>query len=333
MPKPVPTFVVDYPEAHAAMERISKRFSTERAGVFPSLGRSPVTADMAPHEVPSTPFVVVNGSGNYHHETVPLVEGFLRARPEGQFAYIQIDAHPDKTERFRWKCECGTFLGRILANPRIDNVHLLGLNLPCLLEKGASELYTRHLAYYGCDYFGKLQQYVAAGSELEEVFWHFEEQDYLHAQANPSVLRAALEERVPPPRRPGLPAALLDTEPEPALVVSWRSLVDFDVASLPNLPVYLSVDLDVSRETPVTDWRERFEQAENRFGVVDNEGVMDFADVLALIRRIGAAREVAAADVCGLTEHLGALSEEAREMSLVALEEVYEALWTAVAGA
>lgn len=326
----VPTFVVDYPEAQVTLARLRARFDVEAAGVFPALGAAPVSRNMKPHAVPAEPFIVVNGSGNYHHETVPLLEGFLEARPEGRFSYIQVDAHPDKTERFRWRCECGTFVGRILANPRIDNVHLVGLNLPCLLDAGDTTLYTRHLSYYGCDYFGKLRQYVAAGEDLDELFWHFEEEDLAQARENPSVASVERTEAPPPPAQRSVPAALRDTTPEPALRVRWRGLSAFDPEALPDLPVYLSIDLDVSRELPVTDWRERFEQQTNRFGVLDNQGIVEWPEVLELVRRIGAARPVAAADVCGLTEHLDELSDHAREASLTAMEEIYEALHEAV---
>lgn len=324
----IPTYFLNYPEALLVRERLASRLGVAAAGVFDSLGRNPVTAQMTPHDVPDRPFLVINGSGNYHHETVRLVEGFLAKRPSERITYIQIDAHPDKTERFRWKCECGTFVGRILVHPQVDNIHLLGLNLPCLLEGDETELYTRHLSYYGENYFQKMHQYVAAGTDLREVFWHFEPVDHDQARTNPSVAHVSTSERPVPPQRANTPAKLRDETPHPALEVLWRGLDSFDATKLPPYPVYLSIDLDVSREIPITDWRERFVRADNRLGVVDNEGIMEWADVMRLVHQIGASRTIAAADICGLTEHFHALSDEALEESLVAVDEVVAALNT-----
>ena len=48
-----------------------------------------------------------------------MVEGFLAARPEEIYYYVQIDAHPDKEEVFRWKLDCANFVGRLMQQKQL----------------------------------------------------------------------------------------------------------------------------------------------------------------------------------------------------------------------
>jgi len=97
----VPTFVIGHPEAELAFQAIAERFSIERAGSFEPAGKVLKAAERIPRPLPSEPFVVLNGSGNRHHETVLLVESFLERERAERVTYLQIDAHPDKALGYR----------------------------------------------------------------------------------------------------------------------------------------------------------------------------------------------------------------------------------------
>jgi arginase family enzyme len=323
------TFVIDYPEAHEAMRVIGEAHGVEAEGVLPALGDRPVSIDGEPPDLPAEPFIVVNGSGNYHHETVPLVEGFLKARDGARFTYVQIDAHPDKDDRFRWKCDCASFVGRVLRRPEIENVYLLGINPGCLLDDDRDDrLVTPRLSYYGDRYFEKLREYVIERDDIVEQFFKYNPVHLENARSNPSVASVVEKEDVPPAANP----VLDDGVAHPCLEVRWKTLADFDADTLPDLPVYLTIDLDVCRDKPVTDWKERdTNKPDNRWGVPDNQGVMEWSALLELVEKIGAAREVVAADFCGLTKRLGELRDDARAMSLDAMVEIYGALSRAMA--
>lgn len=330
------TFLLDYPEAHEAMRVLGERFGVTPAGVLPSLGARPVSAEMTPHPLPAEPFIVVNGSGNYHHETVRLVDGFLAARAGQRFAYVQIDAHPDKDDRFRWKCDCASFVGRVMKSRALEGVWLLGIYPPCLQEfDRPGHLFTPRLGYYGEHYFARLHTYVAGGDDVTELFWQYQPEDLVEARANPSVAEVLEREEVPPPLRKSTPAFLRDDTPQPCLDVRWKTLAGFDPArDLPDLPLYLTVDLDVCKDKPTTDWLVRGrEPPKNEWGVVDNQGILPWEELLSLIERIGAARAIAAADFCGLTKNIDSLPAAARARSLDGVAEVYEALTKAMARA
>ncbi len=333
----LPTFVIDYPEAHEAMRVLEQRFGVKPAGVLPSLGARPVSADMVPHSLPAEPFIAVNGSGNYHHESVPLVEGFLAARlaarPGQRFAYVQIDAHPDKDDRFRWKCDCASFVGRVMKSRALEGVWLLGIYPPCLEETNRpGHMFTPRLGYYGEHYFRRMHTYVVGGDDVTELFWQFQPEDLEEARANPSVAEVLEREEPPPPLRKSTPAFLRDDTPQPCLDVRWQTLEHFEPArDLPDLPLYVTVDLDVCKDKPTTDWRVRGrEPPKNEWGVVDNQGTMAWQDLLSLIERIGAARQIAAADFCGLTKDIGSIPDAARERSLDGVAEIYQALTQAI---
>jgi arginase family enzyme len=266
----------------------------------------------------TSPFLVLNGSGNHHHETVGLVEGLLRARPE-ELTYIQIDAHPDKTELYRWSCNCGSFVGRILETPRIAEVYLLGLYPPCLDTDGHGTIYIKNLHYYRCEYFKKLRQYTVAPTTIHETYFGFLPEDVSEAKNNPSVARVRSKSiRVPDQQ-----------QPKKGLRVEWKTLRELDLGGLPDRPVYLTVDLDVLRHYPVTDWRKAPARSPaTPHGLPENQGEMELDVLVDLIARIGSARRIAGADVCGLTSELERLPEGARQASFEAVERVVRAIET-----
>ena len=95
--------------------------------------------------------------------------------------------------------------------------------------------------------------------------------------------------------------------------------------------MYLTVDLDICKNRPVTDWRlAQGKAGANEWGVADNQGIVEWSPVLDLIRSIGNARTIRGADFCGLTEQLRWLNDAARDQSLEAIADVYAALTDAI---
>jgi hypothetical protein len=306
-----PTYVIDLPEARRVMRFLSESRGVETAGVFAPIGRVLPANQTIPRALPLEPFIVMNGSGNYHHETVTIVEQLLAMR-EGELVYIQIDAHPDSGLPFRWHITCGTFLGRILENPRVAEVYLLGQNPPCIKDKDYPMPCIDRLDYYRCDYFGKFHQYLVGPSDLGEAYFPLKK-GYLSAAKKNKAVRRAKEAELPP--RKGVQG--------PGFVVDWRTVEEFRPDDLPELPVYLTIDLDVSRSRPITDWRRPTEDAAI---VADNQGEMEWGVLLALVEKIGANRQIAGADVCGFLERFDLLSAAQLEDSLGALGEIYDAM-------
>ncbi|MFZ9887581.1 MAG: hypothetical protein ACO3JL_08765, partial [Myxococcota bacterium] len=64
----------------------------------------------------------------------------------------------------------------------------------------------------------------------------------------------------------------------------------------------------------------------NEYGVVDNQGVLSWEELLCLVERLGEARTIAAADFCGLTKRVLELPDAARARSLDGVCELYEVL-------
>lgn len=309
--------LIDHPEARASVEflRTNRGLSVER--VFDPVGRALGPRSQKPRPLPSRPFIVVNGSGNFHHETALLVEALIEARgPAAEpLLYLQIDAHPDVQTPFRWQATCASFVGRILENPAIASVYLLGQYLPCLKEADYPVPCLDHLDHFRCDYFSRLHQYQVSGSDLEHAYFPFSAEALHSARQNPAVKKAS---------RKRLPAR--KEANGTALLVRWRGLEDLDLSALPELPVYLTVDLDVARTRPVTDWR----RGTDASVVTENQGDMEWGVLLELIRDIGRHRRIIGADFCGLTEGLTALETAEREDSLEAIVELYDALEAAI---
>ena len=308
----VPVYVFDYPEAQAVAAAAGLRPDQ----LFVPCG-SAVTGRPPPRALAGQPFVAINGSGHHHHETMGLVAALVEADPDRRFTYVHVDAHPDTGELYRWRYNCASFVGRILESPSVDAAYLLGINPEVLAEETQRTVFFKNLHYYHCDYFAKLRQFTVRGGPIDETYFGPADGDLARAQKNPSVKQARLSE-VTPPKHP---------EPLPALVVKWRALSEFQPSTLPRLPLYLSVDLDVLKGSLVTDWRKSPKRSgPTRFGVPENQGEMSLETLLELLTKLGEARPLLGADVCGLTHELAALSAEAREESLAANVQVVKLL-------
>lgn len=300
----VPVYVFDYPEAQAV---------AAAAGLRPDLVLAPcgsaVTGQPPARPLLGPPFVAINGSGNHHHETMGLVSALIAADPDRRFTYVHVDAHPDTGELYRWRYNCASFVGRILESPSVEAAYLLGINPEVLAEETQRTVFFKNLHYYHCDYFAKVRQFTVLGGPIDETYFGPAPEDLGRAKKNPSVQAARLSEVTPPKHE----------QPFPALVVKWRALSEFQPSTLPRLPLYVSVDLDVLKVSLVTDWRKSPKRSgPTRFGVPENQGEMSLEVLLELLRELGGARPILGADVCGLTHALSALSAEAREESLAA---------------
>ena len=300
-------FVIDYPEARLIADYLQKTRGVTMDEVWPHFGWHPDTSAANLRPVGDGPFVVVNGSGNYHHETYAIMEGLCRSR---SCAYVHIDAHPDKDSYFRWKLDCASFVGGILEIPKVSEGVLLGLHVTPDLEDLPGKVLGNGINYYRFDYFSKLRQYRARPGEQAEVLFRYSRHDGIAARNNPSVASARSE-------RLRKNASKKDR----GLVVRWKSLADFDPASIADERVYITVDLDVLRDAVVTDWRRQgLEQGEPN----DNHGDLRLDELLALLKSIGRHNKVIGADLCGLTEHYAYLSEERRQESLYSIGQVYD---------
>ncbi|MCC7383234.1 MAG: hypothetical protein IT384_15465 [Deltaproteobacteria bacterium] len=272
--------------------------------------------------LPATPFVVINGSGNYHHETVLLLESFLERFAQPLVTYVQIDAHPDKETGYRWMIGCASFVGRVLENPRVESVYLLGINPSASLPLDAPFPYIDKLGYYRCDYFAKMRLFSLGGTSFSEVVFDPDARALEPAGHNPGIRRVRKARK----KRPADPAL------RAAATIDWNNLDQFDSAALPPHPIYLTIDLDVLRGWPVTDWRKGGPGARvDAHGLTENQGDMELDVLLALVRRLGAAREILGADICGLTAAIARFPAPVREASLDAVGDVYAAVCDAIA--
>lgn len=312
----VATHIIDYPEALAIADHLRERDGIEVCKSFEATRGHLRMTRLPDRDVGPGPFIVINGSSTFHHETLPLVRSFLDAIAT-RIAYIQIDAHPDKETGYRWLVACGSFVGGLLEDDRVHDVHLLGLHPDGIVPHPDEPLFTRNTGYYRCDLFSKLHQYLGRRAAKSELFFAVDDEMTLRAQQNPAVRRVRRVHAKPPG----------EAHEEAAIAVDWRTLRGFDPDSLPDLPVYLSIDLDVCRDRPVTDWRRaEATHGANEWGVADNQGVLEWPALLRLIRKIGRARTIAAADFCGITYTLNKLEPAARAQSLEACAEIHRTL-------
>lgn len=310
------TVVIDYPEALRVAEYLGRTRGTTIDVTWPAAGRRPETLKARLRPVPEGPFVVLNGSGNFHHETYAVVEGLCR---RNSVSYVHVDAHPDKDTRFRWKLDCASFVGAILEIPEVHEGVLLGLNTSPEQHDLPGLILGNEITYYRCEVFAKLRQYLARPDDVGEVVLRASRHHGVAARRNASV-RSARVQRLPAnPRR-------IDR----ALVVRWRDLAAFEPDSLRGDAIYLSVDLDVLRRGLVTDWRRTGDG-----GITapsDNQGELEFDELEQLLRRLGRARRVLGADVCGVTEHLAKVPEALQRQSLETVGRVYDLLRELVLG-
>jgi arginase family enzyme len=310
------TVVIDYPEARRIAAYLARTRGVQAQHTWPAFGRRPETLRACLRPVPDGPFVVVNGSGNFHHETYAIVEGLCR---RARLSYVHVDAHPDKDTRFRWKLDCASFVGAILEIPAVDEGVLLGLHTATSQHDLPGLILGSEITYYRCEVFAKLRQYLARPDTVGEIVLRASGAHGAAARRNPSVISARVE------RLPSNPRRLAR-----GLVVRWRDLTAFDPDSLRGEGVYLSVDLDVLRRGLVTDWRRTGDRG--LAAPADNQGDLSVDELLDLLRAIGRRRRVLGADLCGLTEGVDRLPESAREASLETVAQVYDALVELVGG-
>jgi arginase family enzyme len=305
----VSTLFVDYPEARRVIEHLGATRGVTPEAAWEPFGTHPETVRANLRPVPDHPFVLVNGSGNYHHETYAVLAGLCR---QGPCAYLHIDAHTDKDTVFRWKIDCASFVGAILELPDVTEGVLLGVNVLPKTKERPVVVIGNDVHYYRFDYFTKLRQYYARPMQVQEFHFRYSRADCARARNNPSIERARVTPLPPNHQR----------KERRGLAVQWRDLAAFDPKSVASEIVYISVDLDVLRRDLVTDWRR-----EGPGGTItDNQGVMTLRQLLALIRRVGRARKVVAADLCGLTERFFELEPAQLERSLETVATVYDAL-------
>lgn len=307
--------LIDHPEARASVQYLSatRGVSVERR--FSPVGRT--LGQHPPRELPRTPFIVVNGSGNFHHETALLVESLIAARgPDAApLSYFQIDAHPDIQAPFRWQVSCASFVSRLIEHPKLASIHLLGQHLPCLLEPDYPVPCFDRLDHIRADFFARVHAYQVRESGLDFAYFPFSAEALASARANPSIRQA---------RRKKLPAR--PDQAGPALTVRWRTLLELDLSALPARPAYLSIDLDVARARPVTDWR----RGRDPSVLSENQGAMEWDELLRLIGEVGRSADLIGADFCGLTEGFDRLPPAAKADSLAAIGEIYDALTAAL---
>lgn len=302
-------FLIDYPEARHIAEYLQRSRGVEMDDIWPHFGWHPNTDVARLRPVPETPFLVVNGSGNYHHESYAIMEGLCLQR---SCAYVHIDAHPDKDTYFRWKLDCASFVGGILEIPEVSEGVLLGLHVTPDLEDLPGQILGNAINYYRFDYFKKLRQYYARPSDLAEVHFRYRRHDGIMARKNPSV-RYARSERLG--KNP--------SKKNRGLIVRWRDLKAFDPASIADDQVYISVDLDVLRDALVTDWRRACQQSAQ---ICDNQGDLSLDELLDLLKSIGQHKRVIGADICGFTQYFAQLPSERLQQNLDNIGQVYDVI-------
>ncbi|MBI4816336.1 MAG: hypothetical protein HY791_08760 [Deltaproteobacteria bacterium] len=305
------TYVIAHPEALVAKEYLEAK-GVRFEGTFDPVGPALTVGMGVERAVPAEPFIVLNGSGNFHHETLPLLESVLRQR-KGELLYIQIDAHPDTRPMFRWIVDCTSFVGRVLENKRVRSVYLLGQYPDAITDPGQRGPVMDKLGYFRCDYFAKFNQYLVGPSAKSERYSPVFPEAEAAARRNPAIRRVRKARSTPE---------------NPTLLIDWHTLADFRPEDLPNLPVYLTIDLDVVRDRPVTDWRRK---ADREDGVITpNQGDMSFSTLVALVESIGRNRKIIGADFCGLLQRTTWLRDERLEDSLAAVAETHAALARAI---
>ena len=126
MTRTIIPYVVDYPEAQETYQFLQDELKLPPAQTLKGIGVRPDAKSVKAHAIDNQPFLFLNGSGKFHHDTAPVVEGFVANRPDDIIYYVQIDAHPDKEEIFRWKLDCANFVGRLMQQNSIRRFFLLG---------------------------------------------------------------------------------------------------------------------------------------------------------------------------------------------------------------
>lgn len=308
-----PLYSIDYPEVLAFLEDYP-RFAP--SGRMVPAGKKPLSARPDDRAFAHGPGLTLNGSGDYHHETAWLFDSFCEQFPDEKFCYIQIDAHPDKDDYYRWKLDCASFVGRVMEHRQAVRVYLLGLYPECLDTEKYGTIYIPKLNYFHVNYFRVLRQFIARESPITETFFRFAERDLVEAQKSPAIAHAEAIGEVVYPR---------NEQTFDAMRVGWKTLADFSAEALPKRRVYLTIDLDVCKDRPVTDWR-RAPDGDDDGTLTPNQGELSWQELVDLVATIGKARPIAGADICGLTHNYAHLPTDLRADSGAAVAELIQQL-------
>jgi hypothetical protein len=193
-------------------------------------------------------FIVLNSSGFFHHRSFYFVE------PLEEVCYVQLDSHPDFWKRIEGRIRAGGFVQDI---GRLDNVcstYVVGVtpNEDLAPEEKSIEEIRSNVEDVNLVLSLPLEALLTGDPDKYGV-------DY------EEVYRKAIKV---------YPNLTFNEKP-----------TEFNVDELPNLPVYLSIDLDVIQMFP-TVW-----QGHGRWNPIN---------VLETIYDISTKREIIGADICGL---------------------------------
>lgn len=195
-------------------------------------------------------FIVLNSSGLFHHRSFYFVE------PLEEVCYVQLDSHPD----------FGKMIGRLAGDnfvpevSQLDNVedtYVVGVTPnEALVPEGESLERIRERT---------IGTKLILSDPLEVLLFAEDgtrDETFREVYENARVLYPYLNHHNKPTK--------------------------FDVESLPNLPVYLSIDLDVIKTFP---------------SIWEGHGRWDTVKVLDTIFEIADEREIIGGDICGLDKN------------------------------
>ncbi|MBD3253338.1 hypothetical protein GF386_06400 [Candidatus Pacearchaeota archaeon] len=193
-------------------------------------------------------FIVLNSSGFFHHRTFYFVEAL-----EEDVCYVQLDSHPDFWN-IRKRLNGSGFVSEISRLRNVKSTHLVGVtpNEALVPEDKTEEEIRENIRDIN----------IISSEPLEALLFPCDESE---KERYEEVYRRAIKIY-------------------PQLTYK-RNPTEFDPDSIPDLPVYLSVDLDVIRYFP-TLW----------YG----HGRWNSEKLCRTIWDIGTKRRIIGADICGL---------------------------------
>jgi hypothetical protein len=198
-------------------------------------------------------FIVLNSSGFFHHRSFYFVESLKE-----EVCYVQLDSHPDILKRTEGKLRAGGFVPDIAGLDNVSSVYVVGVT------PGEDLVSEEESIENAREVIGDIN--LVLSTPLEELIMERgKENSKRYGVDYEAVYRAAMEL---------YPHLSHDQKP-----------TEFNVDELPDLPVYLSIDLDVIRMFP-TYW-----QGHGRWSTIN---------VLEKIHEIADKREIIGADICGL---------------------------------
>ena len=192
------------------------------------------------------PTVTFYGSGDFHHLAPELMKD-----QQAPFTLVHFDNHPDWM-RFAPRYHCGSWINRALAMRTVTRIITIG---PC-----SADLDRPHLSGGNLD--------ALATRRLEMYPW----------RRRPSFVMPGASD-YSPHRREGWRLHWKCVRED------WVAFIDQLARSLPDTPVWITIDKDVLRaEDALTNW---------------DQGEMPFDALDLAIRRIGSTARVVGVDVCG----------------------------------